>query len=392
MLFAIIYLRCRTAYIGLIIEAVIYTVPCKGITVFKNKIKSIKAAAIFAFTLVVLIFLGTRIYMMKKDSADGRLLVWKISARIIAEKPTGYGYGLFEKYYNLKQAEYFKQGKYSNAEKRNANFVNMTYNDYLEQGIEGGIIGMLFLGGFYILNICKAFISHCPENTAVVVAFAVMSLTNFVYSSILPWLLLMCYAAFCNSVCVTDANKSNGKSFNRATVTTLSIFAVSFLFLNVIITMAQRQLKAIEDTRLLKGIVDDKLYAGIEGKVFTSEAFWKSRALNNMAKDDFAKAINALHTARQYSSSPELLYMEYNCLMAIGNIDAAIGILTTMSNMLPRDLTLKYKLMKFHFSYGNKSKALFYANDILSTEIKNISTENTTIFQRALKLKNIYGK
>ncbi len=50
-------------------------------------------------------------YKTKQASADGRILIWKVSAGLLAGKPFGgYGYGLFEREYNLAQGQkYFEQ-------------------------------------------------------------------------------------------------------------------------------------------------------------------------------------------------------------------------------------------------------------------------------------------
>jgi hypothetical protein len=45
-------------------------------------------------------------------SADARVVVWKISAEMIIQRPLlGYGYGSFERNYSLFQSNYFKSGK-----------------------------------------------------------------------------------------------------------------------------------------------------------------------------------------------------------------------------------------------------------------------------------------
>ena len=59
-----------------------------------------------ATTIVLFsVFLLTGIYFMKKNSADGRLLIWNISKEIIKDHPLyGVGYGRFATFYNDTQA------------------------------------------------------------------------------------------------------------------------------------------------------------------------------------------------------------------------------------------------------------------------------------------------
>lgn len=387
---AIIFLRCRTAYVGLGVEFIVYIVAYRKVILSRTTkyirykyIIAVAVSAIAAFSL-------TQLYLMKQDSADGRLLIWKISLNMIAEKPSGYGYGLFEKNYNLKQAEYFERGEYSKTEKRNADFIYMAYNDYLEHGIEGGIIGMLFLGVFYCLTIRKAIRNKRTEDAAVTTAFAVMSLTNFVYSSILPWLLFVCYAAFCNSSNKQEETKN--KMFGMTATAALLVFTILLTYKTISMTKAQYQLNRIETIRKGKKATDDKFYAAMEHEISTSEAFWKSRASNYMANNDFRNAVTAIHQARLYSSSPQLFYKERQCQMFLENTDSATRLLTTLSYMLPRDLKLKHELMLFHHMSGDSGLSLHYANDILTTDIKKRSSKTQSIINHALKLKRKYEK
>ena len=73
---------------------------------------------------------------------------------MIFEEPGGYGYGLFDKNYNIAQEEYFSSKTNTTFEERkNARHVITGYNDYIEQSIEGGIAGGLFITAFYALFI-----------------------------------------------------------------------------------------------------------------------------------------------------------------------------------------------------------------------------------------------
>ncbi len=98
---------------------------------------------------------GLGIYHLKKDSADGRLLVWKVSTSMIAKNPVfGIGYGRFAAEYNLYQRDYFAAGKGTEQEKFLADNNSFAFNEFLKIIAELGIIGLaLFLvwvGTFFI--------------------------------------------------------------------------------------------------------------------------------------------------------------------------------------------------------------------------------------------------
>lgn len=95
---------------------------------------------------VVLIMVGYALYNLKKDSASGRLLMWKISAMTIAEKPImGYGLGSFAQAYGDAQENYFGGGDYSETEEQVAGSMDFAFNEYLQVAVEWGISVLLVI-------------------------------------------------------------------------------------------------------------------------------------------------------------------------------------------------------------------------------------------------------
>ena len=333
--YGIILLRCRAAYIGMCTEIVILFA-----IYLKSKWRKLSIHPLLLCTLgVVLLSLtivaGVGLYNMKRNSADGRRLIWKLSSEMIVEKPIGYGYGLFEKHYNLKQAKYFANGDYTAIEAHNANFVYMPYNDYLEQGVEGGVIGMFMLLAFYAIMIGKTLHTGRKEYAAVFCSFAVMSLFNFVYTAILPWLLLMCYASF---VISEEKAHTAWKRMPRYALFILLI-PVCCVSLKVLkMTEAQLRLKKLCQQSTC---ISDKDYAKIEESIGTSEAYWTKRAINNINAGHHRDALSNIHKARTYTSSPMLFTAEHYCLKRIGKIEESTKYLDTLLFMAPQKFDFK---------------------------------------------------
>ena len=66
---------------------------------------------------LVLIMIGYVLFQLKAASANGRLLMWKISCLAIAESPVvGHGADGFVSAYGRAQEEYFANGEYSETE------------------------------------------------------------------------------------------------------------------------------------------------------------------------------------------------------------------------------------------------------------------------------------
>lgn len=74
------------------------------------KHNKLKIFTIGITVILLIIFVCSTLYNLKKDSADGRLLIWKTSLKIISEHPMGVGLGNFSGSYGEQQAEYFESG------------------------------------------------------------------------------------------------------------------------------------------------------------------------------------------------------------------------------------------------------------------------------------------
>ncbi len=103
----------------------------------------------FLFSLLAvctIILCGLFFYSLRKNSADGRLLVWKISRNIVEDfSLTGVGFDKFKAHYMAYQAEYFSQEKYSEQEVWLSDNVVYAFNDFLQLLIEQGFIGFALL-------------------------------------------------------------------------------------------------------------------------------------------------------------------------------------------------------------------------------------------------------
>jgi len=101
--------------------------------------------SLIIFTVAILSLGLTGLYLMKRNSADGRLLIWKVTAKMIADYPvTGTGMDGFKAHYMDYQAEYFRQNPDSD-EAMVAGNANYAFNELLHQTAEHGLAGGFLL-------------------------------------------------------------------------------------------------------------------------------------------------------------------------------------------------------------------------------------------------------
>ena len=139
---AIILLRCRTAIIIIVCTVIDFTM------------RHSKGWAKWMIRVCALLILGGLVvflYAWKPQSADGRLFIWRNAAEMITNSPLqGVGYGLFEKEYNIRQAEILETLPVEAPQRKHARCVMTAYNEFLEQGIQGGVIGAILFSLFVL--------------------------------------------------------------------------------------------------------------------------------------------------------------------------------------------------------------------------------------------------
>ena len=85
---------------------------------------------IASISFVVLFLLLGAAFYLKKDSANGRLFMWKTSLSAIADKPLlGHGRGSFPATYGFFQEAYFSGGDFSSQEELVAGSPEYAFND-----------------------------------------------------------------------------------------------------------------------------------------------------------------------------------------------------------------------------------------------------------------------
>lgn len=138
------------------------------------------------------------LYFYKKDSADGRLLIWQCSLEMVKDKPLfGYGFGGFAAHYMDYQAEYFK--KYPDSVySALADTVQEPFNEYINIWVAYGLIGMLLLivGMSYLV---RSYLKHpiLENRLAISVWLSIGVVALFSYPLMYPFVWMMLLYSTC---------------------------------------------------------------------------------------------------------------------------------------------------------------------------------------------------
>lgn len=149
----------RTAWIAALVSAGYVYVSLTPYTMAKwfGPYKKI-TWTIVAVAFVALVAAGSGLYHLKKDSADGRLLMWKVAASALQEHPlTGNGWNGVAAVYGQAQEDYFAKGDYTETEARVADAPEYVFNEYLQVALAWGIpvlvVALAVIGwGIYVMH------------------------------------------------------------------------------------------------------------------------------------------------------------------------------------------------------------------------------------------------
>ncbi len=384
LLYAIIILRCRTAIVGFILNFLI-------ILFFKGKYHKISYLSIFLSAIVVVVFLGL---LFKLDSTSGRLLIWKISMSLIRANIFGYGYGTFERNYNLAQSEYFGETNRPMSEIMNADYVFMPYNDLMEHTIDGGILGAIIYVSFWCVLLYTSIKLNKIKYFSALFSLFVMSMINFVYTSVECMLLISCIVGnvcYESSKNASFSNMDKLKQFKGKINIFLLVALASFLMQKECM-MIKGQYKL---NRILSGIKegffpDEYEYNDILNGINTSEAFYREYAKYYISMKMYDRALEQLNKAGKYSSSPDIYIMKSFCYQKKNDYGNSIENLNLVKNMMPHHLFPNFLLMKVSCHFGKRKEALKYADEIICMPIKIKSSKAEDIIKEANLIKKEY--
>jgi len=390
LLIALILLKCRAAFIGTVLSIIIfYALEYNFISWVKNKKNKSSIKALFILSLLIIIPISSYLYNSKKDSADGRKFIWKLSAQMATQKPlSGYGYGFFEKEYNLFQANYIKQGKTTVEELANAGPVIMPHNELLHNIVEGGIIGLLLLIFFFcslLLALKKREKETVKESKnslfnlsyAGIFAFIGMSMVNSTIQIVPIMCLLIIYAAIiCStlepiqlSVILLSSEKNKSlKLLTKGITTSVSLCLLYLLFgiatadnLNKKVALLKKEKRYEEALQIMPELAKN---------INTYSDYWINYATIFLETQQYSKSLNCLEKAKKWSSLPDLYIGSGLSYEKLHQYPDAIMEYETVVALYPSKFSYRMVLLRTYLKNKDIDKAIALAEEIVQLKPK----------------------
>lgn len=385
--FTIYLLKSRTAFVGFFLYV------CFFVYSYLTANRLVAKKVIFIgviLSIIVIGFLIPKFYNFKKASADGRLLVWRISSQVIAHKPIiGYGFGKTQYVYNLAQAKYFRDQKATETEKQNAGYISNVLNDYLEFSIQGGLIGLLIFS-FFLYRLITGSYEQRKKNPYLfigIVMFILMSLFNVV---IYFTFIAVVFAFYASLITVNTIQKQDikiPKILNNG-------FVVVFCFVLVYISIqgySQIQLKKANDSLIKGDLISGRKYLNNSSRcIATSELSYTISGNAYYMEKKYNSALKKYNMAFKYAPNPKLATKMAECYMNVNKQEKAISKLEYASNHTPSLFRPYYILMLIYKKQGNKQKATEIADLLINKQIKVDSKEVRFYQNKAIEILKTY--
>lgn len=345
--------------------------------------------------LIVILFSALAgMYLMKKDSADGRSLMWKMALRASIENPLGVGLGNFSGAYGEAQAAYFAAGQGTETEELVAGSPDYGFNEYLQIAVEGGIISLGLFWALVFLSLRALMRDKKWGIAGSMVSLLVFACFSYPFSVLPILIVFVCLLAAANSELRIKNEELEIKCENIKH--RLLIFNFQFIILLVTAFCLCRQYpvygaykkwnkdKFLYSAGLYKDVVKnyEELYPLLNDQL--QFIFEYAQCLSKM--EQYAESNEILKRAMQISCDPMLYNIMGKNHQALKEYKPAEECFIKAANIIPHRLYPFYLLALLYHEMGLQDKVNEMA-DIVQT--KEPKVQSTAIREMRREMKKL---
>ena len=387
----------RTAWIAAAVSCGwVYWVQRIGWEKTKRYINGNRTLTIVSSILILISIAGSLagIYLLKKDSANGRLLLWKITEQAIMEQPwTGTGLGGFPAAYAEAQAEYFTSGKASETEMMVAGCPEYGFNEFLQIGLEQGLVGLMVFVLLLSYSLFRGVKNRQVGAAGGILALMVFSLASYPLQLPEFWVVLVVLMGVADTTVPTDTPPTPSREGKR--LLSVAVIGGMTVCCGWLFWQQKEYYKGYKKWNTMKMLYNSKAYeAAADGyEKLVPLMGHKPELLFETAQclsktERFAEANRLLERAMKLSADPMIHYMAAKNEQAQGNFLEAEYLLLHAIDILPERIYPYYLLTKLYTepTFFQKDKFLKTADAVLKKEPK---VESTAIREMRTEVKNM---
>lgn len=377
----------RSSWLSLALTGVLIVIFETG---FRQRVKAFYHAhkmlfyVIIPLTFILLVTVGIGTYFLKQGSADGRLLIWKVSGQLIREHPlTGVGTGNFSRTYAEAQAQYLSTLSDTAPEIQVAGTPSCAFNEYIHLLVEQGVVGLLL----FVLILYFTFKSQRSNNRREllygIIALLIFATTSYPFH-LEPTLILFV-------ICLAVLNNDRvGVNFRPGFILLLfvSIGLQGFYWQKwreeIKAQKEWAQLRQFYNQRLYGTIVNDykSLYDHLSGEVrFVYEYAYTLNQLGHYAESNMI-----ISQGIKLGINPMFYNIQGNNYRAMKRYECAEQSYRHAYALLPSRLYPLYLLMQMYFEQGDALNGAKTARIVMAFIPKVTSPATASMKAEAKKL------
>ncbi|HZH69636.1 MAG TPA: O-antigen ligase family protein, partial [Flavobacteriaceae bacterium] len=354
---------------------------------------------------------GFGLYIMKKGSADGRMLIWQVTGQLIKQSPvTGHGTGAFNALYMNEQANWFESGTATEAQAMVAGSPEAPFNEPLKLWLEKGFIGILLaVGILYFLFVTNnktlnpkpktinpnpswrdfATLQLLTSFKGALISLLVFGLFSYPFdisSFVLQSIILVAILAGTSHQIINIAGR-------KALLLTFPVAFTIILGSVYYSPLRQRHFKAM---RIWQEANQRYSYRAYQSSVVAYEEVFPELQSNGLFLQMYGKALNMDEEFQKSNDILALAQKQYSSYVientigdnhkVLGNYDEAEVAYKKSIYMVPSLMLPKYLLAKFYNESGQHQKAKQTAEEILNTPVKVESSATREIMSEMKKI------
>lgn len=314
------------------------------------------------FIVVCVVFLSL-LFFLKKDSALGRILIWKSTCNMIVDSPiVGHGSGAFMSDYMIYQSNYFDEHKDSSYSLL-ADNVTHPFNEYILLLVEYGVVGLLLL---------------------VVLLFVLIKGSKQISLPMLCLLSVGVFACFSYPIRYPFVVLLLAYSMASFEVKPAFVFRINFLTkllaVGVLIIVSVLLIRDIKFEKRWGELVRQGVFNTnneLLNKYASMYEDWNGdpmflynygAVLNSI--QDYEQSNVVMNKCKEYFNDYNVQMILADNYLELGQSDNAEMCYITACNMIPNRFMPLYKLMLLYESKGCKQKAADMAITIINKKIK----------------------
>lgn len=335
------------------------------------------------------VYLISGLYSYKKDSADGRILIWKVSLEMVKDKPIwGYGYDGFRKNYMNYQAAYLQEKQCPEKINCIADDNHYAFNEFLRIIIEHGIVGVILPFSIltvigYVIYKYKLYVD-IVSRTMISCLVALLFFSFFSYPLSAFYINVLIVILLAGLVCC-----SPNAQIRKLQISPIILIIPHSIIFSVSLAYLLSYSKANSDWQnAMKGIcTNDNVFEEARKKISGNPYFLFTYGKHLNRKKNYSKASLILsQSMKEYPSYYTIMELGIS-YKAQNRYTEALCCFMKAKNMVPHKFKPLYLMMEVYYDMKDYKTAFQLSKEILCKQSKIRSTELNKIIDKTILLQ-----